>query len=350
MRRLRISVTAALVLAMVASGARELTHAQSLTTGLFDRYTDALRQEIGIPGLSAAIVQNGSIVLERAFGYADIGAAIRTRTDTPYPVANLSETVGSALLLQQCVDYGTAELSDRVVRWTTFPDQAATLGQVLAHVSAANSYQYDPTRFGTLSSAVAECVKQPYARLVATQILDFLTMRSSVPGRDAVEPPNSALFSASTLENYRSVLARTAVPYRVGSNKVATRSDYTGPSLNAATGLISTVLDLAKFDAALSNGTLISRDLLTLAWQPNTARPTGLGWFVQTYGPNDEKLVWHFGVAKDAYSSLIVKLPGRGLTLILLANSDGLGSGLNTAQPNVTQSPFARIFLQLFAS
>jgi hypothetical protein len=44
------------------------------------------------------------------------------------------------------------------------------------------------------------------------------------------------------------------------------------------------------------------------------ATPLGLGWFVQSY--NNERLVWQFGVVKDAYSGLILKLPDRNITLI----------------------------------
>ena len=75
--------------------------------------------------------------------------------------------------------------------------------------------------------------------------------------------------------------------------------------------------------------------------------PTGLGWFVQRY--NGERVVWHFGLRRDANSTLIVKLPARGLTLILLANSDGLvGPPYNLADGSVTSNLFASLFLRLF--
>jgi CubicO group peptidase (beta-lactamase class C family) len=197
-----------------------------------------------------------------------------------------------------------------------------------------------------LDDVVKQCGKQAYARLIATEVLDRFGMTWSVPGRDAVVAPNVSLFSPATLSAYNSVLQRLATPYRVDpTTKRATRTDYTPPALNAATGLISTAHDLAKFDAALGDG-FVSAELLDQAWRAGPNRPTGLGWFVQTY--NNEKLVWHFGVQKDAYSSLIVKLPARRLTLILLANSDGLATSLSTAQPDVTQSIFARLFLKLF--
>jgi hypothetical protein len=47
-----------------------------------------------------------------------------------------------------------------------------------------------------------------------------------------------------------------------------------------------------------------------------------LGWFVAS--PKGERLIWHTGLWEGAYSALYLKAPDRGLTLILLANSDGL--------------------------
>jgi hypothetical protein len=86
---------------------------------------------------------------------------------------------------------------------------------------------------------------------------------------------------------------------------------------------------------------------LSLAWENAGAVPTGLGWFVQHY--NGERVVWHFGLKRDANSALIVKLPSRGLTLILLANSDGLvGPPYNLSDGSVTSNLFASLFLRLF--
>ena len=73
--------------------------------------------------------------------------------------------------------------------------------------------------------------------------------------------------------------------------------------------------------------------------------PSGLGWFVQTY--NGERLVWHFGVTPGAASSLLIKVPRRDLTLILLANSDGL-SPSSISEGDVTASLFAKLFLRVF--
>jgi CubicO group peptidase (beta-lactamase class C family) len=81
-------------------------------------------------------------------------------------------------------------------------------------------------------------------------------------------------------------------------------------------------------------------------WSNQAGMPTGLGWFVQNY--NGQKIVWQFGNTPGAYSSLILKVPDRHLTLILLANSDGLSAPFSLQDGDVTSSLFARTFLRLF--
>ena len=93
-------------------------------------------------------------------------------------------------------------------------------------------------------------------------------------------------------------------------------------------------------------------ETLGAAWSPQIGRdhallPYGIGWFVQSY--NGEPVVWQFGQTENASSSLMITLPSRGLTLILLANSDGLTKAFPLSAGDVSVSPFARVFLGLFA-
>ena len=81
-------------------------------------------------------------------------------------------------------------------------------------------------------------------------------------------------------------------------------------------------------------------------WSRQSGLPTGLGWFVQTY--NGKTIVWHFGVAENASSSMMLTVPSRGMTLILVANSDGLVKPFAMSTGDVTVSPFARVFLGTF--
>jgi hypothetical protein len=70
---------------------------------------------------------------------------------------------------------------------------------------------------------------------------------------------------------------------------------------------------------------------------------------VQNYTGHNEPLVWQFDLTRDVASSLIVKLPARELTFIVLANSDGLTRTSALAAGDALTSPFVRLFLRYFA-
>jgi CubicO group peptidase (beta-lactamase class C family) len=343
-----LRITVVVLVALAAVGHRAA--AQSLPENLFQRYLEALRVSAGIPGLSAVIVQNGVISWKHGFGYQDLEARIAAAPDTPYPILDLSQTLAATVLLQQCLDLRHLEITDRVRRWVPqYPEAETTVGQLLAHASPSGGFKYSMDRFATLGGVFEQCASQPsYARGLADEILEWLEMPNSVPGGDLgdANAPDRRFFSSDELGRYSGVLARLAVPYRVNASRRATRSEYPSAGLTASTGVISSAVDLAEFDGALGDGLLLSLDTRNLAWSQAGSMPTGLGWFVQTY--NGERLVWHFGLAPDAYSSLILKVPERRLTLILLANSDGLSAPYALEEGDVTKSHFARTFLRLF--
>ena len=152
-------------------------------------------------------------------------------------------------------------------------------------------------------------------------------------------------FSSSQLDRFSGVLKRMAPPYRVSGGGVSLNAGV-AKSVDASTGAISTVLDLAKFDSGLDGAFLLHRETMTAMWNQAGGMPTGLGWFVQNY--NGRTIYWQFGYTPGAYSSLILKVPSQHLTLILLANSDGLSAPFSLQDGDVNSSLFARTFLRLF--
>lgn len=334
-------------------------HADDLLVSHFADYLESLRAQAGIPGLAAALVGDTDILWERAFGQQDVDRAIATRPDTPFHLDGLTQVVASTMILE-CVEEGRLALDDRIGRFVPdSPDANATLRQILTHTSGPPDdlvFSYQPQRLAPLGAALAACRQETFRSAVAAE-LDRLAMLDSVPGPDAalyVPPPEGSLvpreLTSEQVARYASVLKRLAIPYAV-SKRRPSLSEYTATTLAPSGGLISTVRDLAKFDVALRKGVLLQPDTLAAAWRPPVGRtgqplPHGLGWFVQTY--NRETIVWQFGVEDNAASSLVLSVPGRSLTLVLLANSDGLVKSFELAAGDVTTSPFARVFLGLF--
>ena len=318
---------------------------------LFTRYLDSLRIQSGVPGLSVAVVSGGRVAWERGFGFADVEAHVPAAPDTPYRLASLTKTFTSALLMR-CVDTGMLDLDAPIRNYTTtVPDQAASVRHVLSMTSdspAGSRYRYDGDRFGALTPVVQACAGAPYRAALASQILDRLAMLDSVPGQDLQAPSAdvAALFDAATLERYRRVLGRLAKPYVVRNGRVAP-GEYPPRGITAAAGLISTVRDLARYDAANDARVLVSAASQSLAWTPfaladGRRSAYGLGWFSQVTAAGTA--IWHYGLW-PTFSSLLLKLPERGVTLIMLANSDGLSARFPLAEGDVTVSPFARAFI-----
>ena len=318
---------------------------------LFTRYLDPLRAQAGIPGLSGIITSGGRVIWEGGMGLADVEARVAATPSTPYRTASITKTATSTLLMQ-CVDAGTLSLDTPIRNYTSaVPDATATVRHVLSMTSdtaAGTLFRYDGDRFTALTPVVDRCTGDPYRLALALRILDRLGMTDSVPGQDLEAPSDaaSAAFDLPTLARYRAVLARLAKPYVVRDGR-AMLGDYPPRGINASAGLISTVRDLARYDAALDAQVLVSRPAQLLAWTPfhltgGQDAPYALGWFVQTTAAG--RAIWHYGLW-PTFSSLLLKLPERGLTLILLANSDGLSARFPLALGDVTVSPFARAFV-----
>ena len=350
----RTSRTALLALVVSAALAQHAS-GQSLTFSLFERYLDSLRQQSGIPGMSAALVQNGRIVWDRGFGLSNIERSITAQPDTPYHIADLTQTLSSTLLLEQCAETGHLDLDDRLQRWMpSFAEPGTTVRDILSHRSQSGTFKYDGGRYAALTGVIEGCIGKelPFRQAMAEKIFDRLGMADSVPAQnvDDGSSDDRASFSDSQLERFGRVLQRMALPYRV-SNGTASVNTSVSRSLNAATGAISTVRDLARYDSALTDSVLLHRDTMQAMWAnapaaSGAAMPTGLGWFVQNY--NGQRIYWQFGLTQGAYSSLLIRVPGKSLTLILLANSDGLSAPFALHEGDVNASLFARAFLRLF--
>jgi CubicO group peptidase (beta-lactamase class C family) len=358
LRRLLVSLAAVLAVAVVSRAQQQPTiFTPGGTLPVLESYLESLRLQSGIPGMSAAVVrEHGEIAWDKGFGYENVATRVRATADTPYVVGDLTGTLTAALLLQ-CVEQRRITLDEPFEKFgLSAPEPTATLRQLLSHSAPGGTgFAYSPPRYAHLADLMEWCAPQPFRKSVAHRILNRLVMYDSAPGTDWKDPELSlpeGLFEASDVDRYRRVLDRLAVPYKVTNRTRVERTELPATGITATGGLVSTVRDLAKFDGGLDGeeGSLLDADTLAAAWTPaptlaGTASPMGLGWFVQTY--RGERLVWHFGNVPNAYSSLILKLPARKLTFILLANSDGLSAPFDLQQGDVTSSLFASLFLKL---
>ena len=331
--------------------------AQDFPYQVFERYLEPLAQNIGLPGLSAIIGRNNRIEWFRDYGFADVENRVHANIDqTLYAVGGVTQAV-TAVLIGVCADRFHFDIEAPIRQYVPNFPHNVSIRHVLAHASESR-FRYDPANYTALTTVVERCLEMPYRQAVAAEVLDRGPgMPSSVPGLDLNMAEGAAarnLFDPRVIGIYQSVLNRVAKPYRIDRNRYSP-SQYASVGMDGATGLVATARDIANFEFSLDEGRAVSRTTLDQMWNlaqvvdGNGVRiptRTGIGWFVQMVG--GEKLVWTFGHIPDASSALIVKMPSKNLTLILLSNSDGLTEGYNFEQGDVTTSPFVKVFLALF--
>jgi CubicO group peptidase (beta-lactamase class C family) len=347
---------------------------------IFGRYLEPLVQQIGMPGVSAAIVRTGPtgrVIRQYNIGHADLEQKIPTRSDTPYPIGGITQAM-TGVLHGVCIDrFGTGIFDiDRDIRLLvpSFPFANTSVRQVLSH-STDGRFKYDAALFSRLTPVIEspQCLNRPFRLAMAAEVLDRIPgMTRSIPGMDlnrAEGAAGRALFDDATVQRYQSVLKDLAVPYRIDSKGRPSRSEYPSYGLDAASGMVSTVDDLINFETQLDrrDGVPFSASTMDRMWSNQSfdfpansgtgtlrvVMPTGLGWFVTE--ESGRRLVWTFGHIEDASSALIVKILPRPanptdprLTLIMLANSGGLAKGYEFENAKVTSSPFVKVFLRLF--
>jgi CubicO group peptidase (beta-lactamase class C family) len=359
----------ALLLAVLILGSGSISAQSDFVTTRFEAYLDSLRRQVGIPGLSAAIIASGDVVWEAGLGFADVERFIPATPDTPYYLGDLTQTFTAALLLQ-CFEEGRLHFWQPVVlQAPSGARTTATVQELLSHTvgtGASTTFRYDPARFAQLTPTVEACGPVSYRFRLFERILGRFGMANSVPGFDFAAGSSGPFpqglapeFDAERLAAFTTLVQQMARPYRIDRRGRPVLTAHPTAPLNAATGVVSSVRDLARFDAGLHSFVLFTEPTMTAAWTlPPAAQSApgvgaaagaqrmGLGWFVQQH--QGEPLVWHFGFVPDAGSALILKLPRRQITLVLLANSDGLSAGYGLAAGDVTKSPFARLFLSIF--
>ena len=213
---------------------------------------------------------------------------------TQFPIASVTKTM-TAVLVMQLVEQGRLSLD-------------AKMRQILSHTAdgtPGEEYLYNGVIFNSLTSIVEKAGGKPFAELLTDHIFKPLHM------------------------------SQTSAP----------------PTTRAANGVISTTTDLAKYAIALDGDRLVSAKGKAALFTPTkstrgTILPYGLGWFSQTY--LSERVIWHFGQDAGA-GSLLLRIPARKLTLVVLSDSNVISDVGRLLDGNVARSPIALAFFKQVA-
>lgn len=296
----------------------------------FETELDSIRQISMIPGFSAAVIKDQGVIWAAGFGYADLEKQIEATPDTPYPLASLTKPL-AATIIMQLVEEGTLDLEDPISDYgIDFSSEGVIeLRHVLSHTSngvPGEEYRYNGDRFADLGFLIKNASGRSFRELLYARILEPLEMSSTAPRPISMGDDFLDVFSIWLNADNARVFRSTAKPYRFDQEYNLVESgcpDFFTP----AAGLNSTVLDMAKFDIALDQNTLLEQKSRAQMFTPTISNsgkilPYGIGWFSQEY--NNQPIVWHYGWQPACGSSLIMKVPDENITFILLANTDNL--------------------------
>ena len=319
------------------------------TPGLegFPAELDALRVQLRIPGMSAAIAKDGVIVWVTGFGHATVKTGWAATSKTPFHLASLTKPF-AATILMQLVEEELVALDSPVSDYGVIFSGSGnvTVRHLLTHTSEGvpgSSYRYNGNRFGYLGQVILSASGQSFGELLAERILEPLDLNDTAPN-----PLQPAEFSHTNL-NRDDFMARMAAGYEVvgGGVQAKQHPEYFG----SAAGLVASAEDVATFSLAIDEGQFLSEDTWVDVFTPATSNsgetlPYGLGWFIQEY--EGAHLQWHYG-HWTTNSSLIVRAPEKGLTFVVLANTQTLSSpyGLG-ADNNVMRSAVATLFVEAY--
>jgi CubicO group peptidase (beta-lactamase class C family) len=298
----------------------------------FEKNVEESRVRLGIPGLSALIIEDQKVAWAKGCGFADVAGRVRATPDTIYPIASLTKPV-AATLVMQLVEQGKLDLDEPVSHYSgDFKDDSVRIKHLLTHTSngtPGEKFEYDGGRFDYLTAVIEKKMGKTFREAIVKNVLDPLGMSSSVPGPDVLDEPQKWLapLGKDDLDRYRSSLSKVAQPYRLYGASEIVRVFDPPKSFGAAAGLLSTVSDLAKFDIAIDRHVLIRQATQEKAWTAFVSNggerlPYGLGWFVEDY--RGVKLIWHYGHWGTGFSALYVKAPQKKVSLLMLANSEAL--------------------------
>lgn len=326
----------------VAVKAQQTTH-----VGKVDTYIKQQMEENHIPGLSLAVVRNGTVILSKGYGFSNLELSTPVTENSTFAIYSITKTF-TAVATMMLVEEGKISLEDPVTKhieglpgaWSKI-----NIRHLLTHTSGLiDICDVSPDPCNT----ARDYTQQEILNLVTDSLL------RSVPG-EKWEYGNISYFLLGILiekksgKSYETFLQerifiplnmqhtmlqdyKKVIPYRV-NGYTWDKNGYQNclrisPTLSFSLGgLVSTVLDLAKYDAAFYTEKLLKRSTLEQMWTKtilNNGQTVnqGLGFGLSPF--KDHKRVGHSG-GQAGFATTITRLVDDKITVIILTNSDSKG-------------------------
>ena len=351
-RRLRATVTAAFVTAVpLSTGAAQSP--QLLSKEVVDTRVDSMARaymaEKGPASMSIAISRGSEMLVQRAWGVADIATKRPATAATVYKIGSVSKQFTAVLLLKQ-VERGKLALTDSIGRHLTTglrPEwRPLTVEQLLNHTAGM---QRDFKREGRPEDEVSADTLIAWAARDTMLYTPGTRFYYSNPGyvllgalveklygkaygaalREEIARPLGLRTLGWCTEPGKDTLVATGYEY-LGPGKLE-RAPYAHPSKSLGAGaLCASAGDLAAWNQALHGGRVLSPTSYAAMTTPRgAARGYGFGLqFSLQPAPWGARVIYHLGGIMG-FSAQNAWLPAESLSVTVLFNSIGDGFPTN---------------------
>ncbi|HXN53823.1 MAG TPA: serine hydrolase domain-containing protein [Candidatus Acidoferrum sp.] len=341
-----------------------------------DQITDALDAifsplaNASSPGLAVLVRKDGRTAFERGYGARELRSFAKIDPQTNFRLASCSKQF-TAMSIMLLVHDGRlryeAKLTDVFPEFPAY-GKAITIRNLLNHTSGLPDYE---DLMAAAEKRRGAPIWTPNRQIQDAEVLDLLKQEAAgkfVPGTQwsysnsgyvvlglVVAKISGKPFREFLRERIFAPLKMSqTVAYQKGQSEVTRRAyghskevsawKETDQSPTSATlgdgGIYSSLTDLAKWDEALAQHTLLSekemQPALTPAqlingtqpkWPANSDRPEGapvsygFGWFLDPY--RNHARMWHYGDT-IGFHTYILRFPSDRLTIIILCNRTDL--------------------------
>jgi len=279
-----------------------------------------------IPGVQVLVIDKGRVTASRSFGIRDVASKAPVDAHTRFEIGSITKQFTAAAILQ-LKERGKLKLTDALAAYV--PGYAAakhvTIAQLLGQISGIPNYTDTPafkalkvTKGGTMTIPQRGDVTRTVA-LVKNKPLDFapgtrweysntnyallgriVEIASGMPWNAYVRANifRPAGMDESAFMDDEGTMPDVATGYSTRKGALTRAGTMNGWGA-AAGAIVSTAGDVAKWDAALIGGKLLSADDLATMLRPGTLpvfgpkSHYGYGWIVDTY--DGQSRVWHNG-------------------------------------------------------
>jgi CubicO group peptidase (beta-lactamase class C family) len=311
-----------------------------------DEFVRTAMSERHIPGAAIAVVKNGKVVKTAGYGLASVEFNVPTTTETVFEIGSVSKQITAAAIML-LVEDGKINLDDKIS--TILPNtpeawKNVTTRHLLTHTSGVKSYSsldgFELNR---------RLKRDDFIKLLSVQPLDFETGSSytysnsgysllgyiieTVSGKSYWDFTRERIFTPLGMtktadRDPKYIIKNRATGYEWQNNQLAGR-DYDLTDVFSAGAIVSTVGDLAKWDAALRGDTLLKKTSKMQMWTPavlTDGKPYPYGFGFRISDVRGHKLIAHSGQTAG-FGANLSRFIDDDLTVIALTNLGETGMG-----------------------